>query len=246
MFTMNDKGLERLESDLEVFGNRALPFATRDTINQGAFTAQKIARAEVRDKLINRNRFTEQSIRVTPERRELNIKKQQAVVGSIAPYMEDQEFGGFTAKRGKNKTVIPTSWAAGQEGQQPRTRLPKRANTLANIRLGKKIRKGGMSRRQSAFLRGLLAARAGDKFVFIPSGDGPSSDGIYRVWGRKRVKGRYTQIKLKMAYSMRHTPSVIPKKPWLKPAVDRAQTFMPEFYRDSLEFQSRRLGLFRG
>lgn len=247
MFQIDDKNIKRLERELSEFASKALPFATRKTLNDTAFAAQRIAKADVRNDLTLRNRFTEQSIQVQQERRELNIRKQQATVGSIADYMEDQEFGAVVGKPGKYGAVIPTSWAAGQEGQQPRTRLPKAANKLANIRLRKRLKRGKLaSRRQEAFLRGLLAANEGDRYVFIPAGEGGTSSGIYRVWGRRRRKGRYTRIKLKMVYSMRRRPSVIPKKPWLAPAVAEASRMLPAFYADALRFQLRRHGLFKG
>lgn len=73
---------------LENVAKRAIPFATRATLNRAAFETRKLAQENVREQMVTRNKFSEQSIRVVQERRELNIRRQEAVVGSIADYME--------------------------------------------------------------------------------------------------------------------------------------------------------------
>ena len=137
MFTANDKDLKQLEKDLKTFADRAFPFATKNTLNKAAFTAQKIARKDVSVKMVERNRFTQQSIQVE-QTRTLNVRQQRSTVGSIADYMEDQEFGAVKRKKGSEGVSIPTGYSAGQQGQQPRTRVPRKANKLASIRLSKK------------------------------------------------------------------------------------------------------------
>ena len=249
MFDIDVKDVKRLENELKGFKIRALPFATKATLNKAAFETQTVARQTIKEDMVNRNSFTVRSIQVD-QARTLNIKAQSSIVGSTADYMETQEFGGVTDHLGKHDTVIPTSWAAGQGMKaKPRTRLPRKANNLRNIKLGDKIRRGrstgNMSRRQAAFLRGLLAARQGNKFVFIPGGTDASS-GIYRVWGRNKVKGQYRGIKLRMAYRLKDEGSAIPRNPWLKPAVDVVAPQMQRFYGEALAFQLKRHGLFRG
>ncbi len=93
MITLKDDDLLQFESDLKTFGKRAYPFATKGTINDTAFTAQRFARQNVRDGLITRNTFTKRSIQVHKSSR-LNVNTQSAYVGSTEDYMERQEFGG--------------------------------------------------------------------------------------------------------------------------------------------------------
>jgi len=244
MLSINFKEIKEFEADLKVFARRAYPFATKGTINGAAFGAQKAAQANVRRSMTTRNRFTERSIQVEPSRT-LRVSRQAATVGSTAPYMEDQEFGGIVAKEGRYGAVIPTSWAANQEGARPRTKLPTRANKLANIQLAKRIRTGKTSRRQEAFLRALLAANQGDKYVLIPGG-GRASTGIYRVWGRgRKVKGQYRRIKMKMVYSLRRNPVSVPATPWLGPAVVQVEPTIPRIYLRELKRQAKRHRLFR-
>ena len=236
MLKIDDSDLKQYESDLKTFANRAFPFATKNTLNRSAFEAQKVARNNVDSKMIQRNRFTKQSIQVE-QSRTLNISRQSSSVGSIADYMKDQEFGKVIRKSGKEGVPIATSYAAGQsEGAQPRTRLPRKANALASIQLRNK-RTRGKTRRQRNLIVIKEAAQSGRKYIFLDLG---RSKGIFKVVGGMR------KPKIKMVWSMREQSVVIPRNPWLQPAVKRVQKRMPEFYRDSLVFQLKRQGLFKG
>ena len=91
MISINDKELKRYERDLKTFASRAYPFATRQTVNAAAFKAQGFARENVSRDMVERNRFTRQSVQVD-KAGTLNVRRQAARVGSIAPYMELQEY----------------------------------------------------------------------------------------------------------------------------------------------------------
>ena len=80
---INDKQIIEFEKDLKVFASRAYPFATKNTLNQGAFHAQKLAKRDVQVKMVLRNKHAVQSIRVD-QARTLNVRRQAATVGSIA------------------------------------------------------------------------------------------------------------------------------------------------------------------
>jgi len=235
MIGLDDKDIWKYERDLRKFADKAFPFATRNTINRGAFTAQKKAKENVREQMTLRNRFTERTIQVVPEKTELNISRQEARVGSTADYMEDQEFGHIKRKGGKDGVPIATGYSAGQQGQQPRSRLPRKANKLQNIQLSKRRGRKGASKMQANMIKVKQAAESGQKYVFLDLRRGP---GIFKVLGGKR------RPRIKMVWDLSRQSVVIPKNPWLKPAVDETQPLMPGFYRDSLEFQARRNGLF--
>ena len=233
MFAVNNRDIKEFERDLKAFASRSLPFATRNTVNGAAFEARKIAQAGIRENMVNRNRFTANSVRVE-QSRTLNIRRQSAIVGSIADYMEDQEFGTIKTKTGKEGVAIATSFSAGQgEDSQPRTRLPRKPNKMANLKLQKR-RKKGSSRRQQNLVAIKQAAKTGRKYVFL---DLTKSKGIFKVTGGKR------RPKIKMVHDMTRESVVVPRNPWLKPAVDKVD--VPAIYRKSLEFQVRRQGLFR-
>lgn len=235
MFGVDTKNIKQMERDLKTFASKAYPFATRKTVNDAAFQAQRIARVDVKDNMTNRNRFTVQSIQVE-QTRTLQVSRQAAVVGSIADYMEDQEFGAVKSKTGKEGVTIATSYSSGEgENAQPRTRLPRKPNRMQSIALQKR-RKKGSSRKQQNFIAIRQAAATGRKFVFLDLG---RRKGIFRVTGGKR------RPKIKMVHDMTKQSVVIPKNPWLKPAFDETTRMLPAFYADALRFQLRRRNIFR-
>lgn len=230
MFDIKDGQIKEFEQDLKVFAGRALPFATKKTLNDTAFQAQRIARTDLQRGMVLRNRFTVQSVRVD-QARTLNVRRQAATVGSVAGYMEDQEFGAT-----KTKPAIPTSYAAGQsESAQPRTKLPRKPNKLANIRL-KQRRKAGRSRKQNNLVAVKQAASSSNKYVFLDLG---KRKGLFRVTGGRR------RPQVKMVHDLTEQSVRIPANPWLQPAFNEAGRMLPAFYADALRFQLKRQGLFK-
>jgi hypothetical protein len=201
-------------------------------------------KARIRKEFVLRNKFTAKSIRVE-KTRTLRVNAQESVVGSIASYMEDQEFGGTKIKKGKKGVPLPTTVASGEgRGVRPRGRLPRGPNKLAKIRLSSKG-KGFKSKRQEIFLKVLFAARSGHKFVFLDTG---RKQALYRVKGRGRVDkaGRITGIKMDMIYDLSHSSIRIPRTQIFLPTTIATQKQMPLLYRDALIFQLKRRGLFKG
>ncbi len=244
MFSVDDRAVKRLELQLQIFANKALPFATRNTINGMAFAAQKQAKENIRNDMVNRNRFSVQSVQVRPEKQELNIQRQEATVGSIAPYMKVQELGGVETKGGKTGVAIATSYSAGQEGKQPRTRLPRKANKLAAIKLRKFKGRIPKNRKQKTLFKVQEAVLSGNRTVFLDLG---KRQGIFRVVGgrRKFKRGWPKGARLKMLHDMTNQSVVIPKNPWLLPATEVSRAMGVTLYRKSLEFQLKRFGLFK-
>lgn len=243
MITVDMQQLKELERDLKTFARRAYPFATKSTINGAAFTTQKVARRDINVKMITRNKFTEQSVRVE-QTRTLNVNSQAAVVGSIADYMADQEFGGFTQKTGKEGVAIPTSFSAGQGKQQPRTKLPRKANQLANIRLKQSKKRRPKNRRQAVVFAIQDAVNTSNRYIYLELSN--NTKGIFKVTGGRRgIKRGTGGARIKMVYDLSRMVTPIPRNPWLKPAVDHVQQQMPAIYFKALTFQAKRLGLFK-
>jgi len=230
MFLIDTRQIKQLENELKGFKIKALPFATKATINKGAFETQKVARQTVRDDMTNRNQFTVRSIQVD-QARTLNIRQQEAIVGSIADYMETQEFGGT-----KSDPTLATGYSAGQEGTRPRTRLPVGDHRMKKITLRHSAKKG-KGRKQRNLIAVKQAAQSGHKYVFLDLG---RTEGIFRVLGGKRSP------RVKMVHNLTKRSVNIPRSPWLKPSVDVVAPRMQQFYGEALRFQLRRHGLFRG
>ena len=231
MFRIDSSEIDKLQADLEKLKERALPFATKNTLNEAAFIAQKRSKRTIKRELTLRNRFTERSIRVE-KARTLNMRRQESVVGSTADYMEDQEFGKTETGQSKHGVPIPTSYAAGQQGAVPRTRLVRRPNRLASIRLSKTKFKN-IRAKNTAKIK--AAARSGHKYLFLDLG---RSKGIFKVLGGKRKQ------RIKMVWSLKRKSVRIPARPWLKPSFDGTIPLLPRIYKKSLEFQLNRLRLF--
>lgn len=230
MFQIDDREIKGLERKLGELNERAIPFATRHTINTVAFNTMRTAKLNARVKMTMRNKWTEQSIRVERSK-SLEIKRQAASVGSVADYMEDQEFGTTRTKKGRHGVPIATGYAAGQEGQQPRTRLPRKANKLANIRT-RRGRKSGTNRVQRNKVAILQAAESGDRFVFLDLG---RRRGLFRLVGGKR------RPRIKMVYDLSRTAVNIPRNPWLQPSVQHEAVKLPGVYEKALRFQIDRM-----
>jgi len=235
MFKIDFENIKQLQSDLKTFAARSLPFATKNTINQAAFNARRLAQENIKNKMVTRNRFTIQSVKVN-QARTLNISRQEAITGSTVDYLETQEFGGTKTSKGKEGVTIATSYSAGQgRSTKPRTRLPRKINTLAKIRLFKRSKRG-QSRKQKNIVAIKQAIEVGQKFVFL---DLRKSKGIFRIVGGKR------RPKIQMVHDMSNKAVTIPRNPWLKPAADDTRKLIPGLYLKSLQFQARRQGLFK-
>lgn len=234
MITIDNKDIKRFEKDLLTFKSKAMPFATKNMLNNLAFEAQKVSKQTIESKMIMRNKFTIQSIRYE-KTNTLDINKQESKVGSVAPYMETQEIGGIKNKTGKYGVTIATGYSAGQEGSNVRTKLPTNSNKMKNIVLNSRI-KNAKSKKQQNFLLINQSAKDGKKFIFLDLG---KTKGIFKLIGGKK------NSKIKMVHSMSKSSVTIPKNEWLNPSVEIALKKRDTFYKDSLIFQLKRHGLFK-
>ncbi len=224
--------VKQYESDLKHFARKAYPFATRQTVNKAAFETRRGYQARIREDLTLRNRWTEQSVRVE-QARTLTVSRQAAIVGSVADYMATQEFGGVEKGGGKYKPIA-TSYSAGlPEDAKPRTRLPRKPNKLSNIQLKSRGRK--LSRRARNKVAVLMAAKSGDKYVWLDLG---KRQGLFRVLGGKR------NPRVRMVWDMSRRSVRVPKKPLLLPATRAVQAQLPQYYAEALVFQLKRAKVF--
>ncbi len=244
MFKIDDKDIKRLESDLKTFKRRALPFATKNTLNQAAFLTQFHSKRKIRRGLTLRNKYTEQSIRVE-QAKTLNIRRQFAVVGSIAPYMEDQEFGGIKRKRGSEGVPIATAFSAGEGRANKRSKMPRKPNKLQNIKLRRK-HKRKMTNKQALIVKVSQAVNSGNRYIFHDF-QGGKKKGIFKVvGGRKGIKrGWPGNARIEMVWDMSEPSVSIPKNPWLAPSVAKVEKRLPQIYRKSLEFQIKKHNILR-
>ncbi|MCH9838623.1 hypothetical protein K0U83_23370 [bacterium] len=232
MIEVNMRDVKQYESDLKTFAKKAFPFATKATVNKAAFETRKVAQMRVEKDMTLRNKFTKGSIRVE-QARTLNVRRQEAIVGSIAEYLATQEFGGVVRGGGKHKPIA-TAYSAGQgEGVRPRTRLPRKPNSMQAIQLKRRGR-GAKSRKQRNLMAVKEAAAGGSKYVYLDLG---RRQGIFKVLGGKRSP------RVKMLWDLSRTVVRVPRSPWLAPATRAVETQLPQYYAEALAFQLQRRGI---
>lgn len=219
--------MTQFELVLARMSKTAIPVAVNRTLNTTAFEARKHAQDTVREKMVQRNRFTVQSFRVEQARR----FGEPAVMGTVAPYMKDQEFGATQTGKGDGKP-IPTSFSAGQARAPSRTRLVRETNKMQSIQL----RKGGArfkNKRQQNRVAILQASTKGSKYVYLD---------MFRRKGIFKVIGRGKSAKVEMVHDLSRKSVTIKPTPTIGPAARLAGSHMSAIYYDALQFQMRRLG----
>jgi hypothetical protein len=232
MITIDLKDFEKAAKDLKTFADKAVPFAVRNALNSGAFEGRKLWQAEMGDEFILRNRFTANSIRID-KATGFRVNTMSATLGSVAPYMRTQEFGGRKAGGGRHGMPIPTSVAAGQGmGTNPRTKLVRGPNKLGAIRLTKGRKGGNRKQRNAVAMR--MAIASGSKFVFLEL---EKSKGIFKITGGRR------KPQLRMVWDISRHAVTIPPHPTLGPAIAKLQPKLMNMHYDAIIQQLRRHGI---
>lgn len=231
----------------------AFPLAVKGTLNSVAFEIMKNSRRDIKDDFVNRNRYTERSVKVDPVKT-LKMSDMVATVGSTAPYMRAQEEGETRVSKGKQGLRIPSGAAAGQSTLFPRKKVVKKKYRRGQIKLAnRKGRIKAKSRRQFILMSIRVAALKGESpYIFL--GLKGKETGIYKViakgsppkntyqcgsrsfvrknkWGRP--KGKPGMEKLVFIHSHAKRRIEIPETRWLSKNVEKSaatlsQTFTEE------------------
>lgn len=230
--SFEDRELLRFERMLRTAKRRAIPFAVQKTLNRAVVATRDQAKADVRKLFVVRRPWVLNSIR-SQGTTTLSLHRMRAEVGTIGKELAVQEFGGR-----KRNPALPTSTASG-EGKTafPRRRTPKRGFATRDIDLPKGKRKGNRgggarSRRQATVIAVKQAIARKQRFLFLDLG---KTKGIFQP----------TKRGLRAVVIFRDAPVVIPKKPWLLPAVAKVRKRMPAMYFTELAVQLRRHGFRR-
>ena len=231
MFHIDDNDIKKLEKQLMRLSKKSMPKVTGKTLNDVAFQSRSIAVADLGKTMITRNTWTKRSLGVNRSFGNV-IHKQQSEMGSTEKYMEKQEFGGINRSRGKHGVTIPTSYAAGQERANPRTKAVRKPNRMQSIRLNQRVR-NAKNRRQHNKIAVMHAAKTKQRFVFLEL---DRRKGIFKVLGTKK------KPRVKMVQDMTKKQTRVPARPWLRPATDEAVRMLPGLYAHNLR---RELSKFR-
>lgn len=221
MFNIDNGHVKDLEKRLQDIKSKAVPFATRKALNDTAFAARGIIKADLPGRFILKNKYILNSIRVD-QAKSLKIANQESVVGSTAPEMAVQEEGGVKNPKSGRNVGIPTGFSAGQMGGR-RTKIPRKAYQMANIAL--RAGRAGKTRAQ----KNLIAFKTNQGgFAYMDLG---SRKGIFKI--NKRG--------VKMVHDLSRASVRIKKNAWMEPAKDEALRMLPAFYADALRYQLARL-----
>ena len=232
MFDFDDKNIRKFERLLKDISSVAVPFAVRSTLNSLAFDSRAESQKNISGNMILRNQFTKRSLQVM-QAKALKISSMEAVMGTIASYLEVQEFGGTKSRGGKKGIPIATSASSGEgNNTKPRRRLPKPSNRMMAIRLRKRRRRGATAA-QSRFIAVKEAASSNRKYIYMDLG---RRQGIFKVMGGKK------NPRVKMMHDLSSVTVRVPKNPWMKPSVDTSVQKTERFYKKALIFQLRRQG----
>jgi hypothetical protein len=227
-FRADMKRVEKLAKTLESVAKKALPHAVRASLNTTAFEARKEWVGQLDKAMVLRNKFTANSLRVEKVKG-IVISTMQSSVGSVAPYMAAQEFGGHEASKKKHGVPIPTTTAAGQGMKaQPRTKQVQKKNWQSAIQLRAKVT-GRRGRRNAVALA--LAEKSGG-VAFLDLG---KRKGLFRV--TRTSKGR---LRVRMIWDLSKKSVTQKPRPTLEPTLRVIELRAPAFQEAALLEQFRR------
>lgn len=230
-FKIDISEIRKYERDLLRFTKSAYPIAVRTMLNTTAFKARELSVKRFKKTLILRNKWTVNSLRI--DKAQTNtLRLQVARMGSIQPYMVDQEKGATKRKKHKQGVRLATSFSSGEgDKARPRRKLQRiRTQKISMISKFKRKLKG----KQRNLVAIKMALKHGKKFAYIQKGQRKS---IVKLTGGKR------NPKPKAYLDLSHKSVNIPRKPWLEPVNKRIVKLMPRLYRDALLYQMKRHGL---
>ena len=190
----------------DIADGKTLARTSATILNRMAARGREIAIDEVDDSMIIRETFVRRSIqfrKVTPG---MPVRLQESSVGSIAEFMKAQETGDTRISRGKRGVPISTSYAARQEGAQPRTKRVAAARRVSKIRLrNRKYRAANRKQRNAIAVH--MAAKQSRKFVYLDLG---------RRKAIFRVEGSRDNPQIKMVHDLSKRSVRVPRNPWMR------------------------------
>lgn len=216
--------IERLEQRIKRVNEVAWPIAVQAATNSNAFTARRLAIDEIGGSMTLRNKWTtgRGALEVQKSPRVRQIDRVRAVLGATRAYLATQEFGGLD-----RDSWIPTTYASNEGESAPvRRRLP----IKSRARRGRNVR--GVPRGVPAPVAIREAKADGSKFIRLRLSGG-------RV-GVMQIKGTKKNPIIKMVADVTDKPRHIPARPWLQPALKRAEKFAQANYVKALQFQAER------
>jgi hypothetical protein len=237
MISFKVKGIDAMLRDLEKMQKRAIPHAMRNAVNTAAFEARSVWQREIGASFTLRNKFTQNSIRVT-KAFGTNTARMAARVGSVAPYMDEQERGATIRGKSRSKP-IPAPAAAGQAPGTKRTKAVRPGSYLGRIRVVRRAR--AVSPKQRNLMTMLLAQQRGEQHAVLERPNG--GKGIFRISGGKTFKRKRLgrrRFRLRLLYDLSKRSVRVPAEPTLQRTLKAVERKLPHIFSAALLEQLRR------
>lgn len=207
--------------------------ATRNALNSLAFRARTHWQDEIEQSFTLRNQFTKRSVRVD-KAQGFNVRTMQSVVGSVAPYMGDQETGAVVRGKSAHKGIPGPSAGGGVPGGKDRPKMVRRPLRLGSINIPKQVNASG-GRARKNWVRMLQAKKKGDKFALLERPSGGSA--IFRILGRKN------KPKARLIWDFSKGSVIVKPEPTLRRALGRTGREAEDIMAAAVITQMRRHGV---
>ena len=153
---------EALKRQLQRYNKDALPKAVAAALNAVGGAAHRQAERNVRTRFTIRNKFTMRSLRLFSANPKPDIKRINAITGTISPYLPLQETGG-TVRARRKAIAIPTKNARISRSKARPVASRFRMNRMGQVARGNKF---FMMRSKSGKL-GIFTRRTKRKLVMV-------------------------------------------------------------------------------
>lgn len=232
LVSVDTSDFRRYERELKRY-EAAHGHGVRNGLNGCAFEAQKAWRAELKRTFTLRAPFTERSIQVD-KARGIDTRSLQSKVGSVAPYLDDQEEGAVIHGKGKHK-AIPAAVAGGAAGPGIRPRVVLGRFKLGGIKVrDPKVGRYGRKQRNAIALD--MAARAGNRFALLLKPKGGRALFEVRKVGRR-------QFKTRLIWNLDRSSVTVKPEPTMHRAIARSMGAFERIAKQALIEQLKRAGV---
>lgn len=220
MLTVDPKELRQYEKQLGV-ASKAFRHAVKGTLNDVAVDARRLYAQEAGSSMTLRGPWTTKSMR---------FDKVGAIgadmvsrVGSVEPYMADQEQGKDESKKGSRGVPLP---AAAPGARKARKKTPSRLR-MGAIVVGTRPTKGSRQVRNAGAIA--IAARSGGGFVYLET---KRFKGLYQVRAGKKRKAHVRKV-----WDLSKSRIHVPPNEMLAKASSAAMKLYAGHYRENLIHQ---------
>ena len=211
---------------------KALPEATRYTLNELAFQTMKRSKNDLKKHFTIRNAWTKKSVGANKVGSTKDIDRMESEAGSTLEYMREQEDGINKAASGKHGEPIPTNVASGEGWTAKRKKKILRKNYLNRLQVAKglynRARRKGKGDKQILSTMVAMAKKEKKKVVFWRTMRG--KQGMFLIDGDR----------LPMIYDLTQQRVVSKPRHWLLEPRDETMKLLRKIYGRALSYNIRR------